>query len=150
MKVKPLTILHGTETGNSEDLANQLYDRAKEKNIDATLVGAMDFSTADLSEVQRLIVVISTWGEGDPPSEAEEFCEDLFEGEHDLKHIDFAVCALGDTSYEIFCGCGKQVDKYLEQHGATRFLDRVDLDVDFDDDFEEWSNKLFDLLENAE
>ena len=149
MNARPLTILHGTETGNAEDLANQILEKAKEKNIDATLVGAMDFSTAELSDVQRLIVVISTWGEGDPPSEAEEFCEDLFEGEHDLSHMDFTVCALGDTGYEIFCGCGKKVDESLEKHGATRFLDRVDLDVDFDDDFEEWSNKLFELLDQA-
>ena len=83
-------------------------------------------------------MIISTWGEGDPPSEAEDFCNDLYEGEGvpDLAHLDFAVCGLGDTGYDVFCGCGKDVDAALEKHGATRFIDRVDLDVDFDDDFD--------------
>lgn len=149
MEKKPITILYGTETGNAEDLASQLLERAEGAGLEASMVGAMDFNTSDLADTQRLIVVISTWGEGDPPSEAEDFCNDLFDGEGvpALDHLDFTVCALGDTGYDEFCGCGVKVDESLAKHGATRFHDIAKLDVDFDDDFEAWSDALFAKLE---
>lgn len=149
MEKKPITILYGTETGNAEDLANQTLERAEAAGLEVKLVGAMDFSVADLADTQRLICVISTWGEGDPPSEAEDFCHDLYDGNDvpDLSHLEFTVCALGDTGYDEFCGCGVKVDAALEKHGATRFHEIAKLDVDFDDDFEAWSDALFAKLE---
>ena len=45
----------------------------------------------------------------------------------------FGVLALGDTGYDEFCQAGKLIDMRLEQLGATRLVDRVDCDVDFED-----------------
>ena len=39
--------------------------------------------------------------------------------------------ALGNTTFDHFCKCGRDLDAALERHGATRFYLRVDCDVDY-------------------
>ena len=50
----------------------------------------------------------------------------------------FAVLALGDSSYEFFCQSGKEWDAQFEKLGATRAIDRLDCDVDYDAPAAEW------------
>ena len=49
-----------------------------------------------------------------------------------LPDVHFTVLALGDTSYEFFCESGKDWDQRFEELGATRLVERVDCDVDYD------------------
>ena len=102
---------------------------------------------ANLKNEKKLAIVISTWGEGDPPDDAEEFCFDLYDGKAgDLPGVEFSVCSLGDSSYDDFCGCGRKVEEALVKAGAKKILDRADLDVDFEDGYEEWANKFIATL----
>ena len=67
----------------------------------------------------------------------------------DLKGVKFSVCALGDTSYEVF-QTGKDFDAQLEKLGAERVAERVDCDVDFDDSYGAWQEALFGALGTAD
>ena len=147
MEKKPIKVLFGTMTGNSEDLAEQTVEKLKEAGHDVELESLDGFETDKFSEMQRAIIVISTWGEGDPPDECEDFCFSLYDGKApDLKHLDYCVLALGDSSYDDFCGCGRKVDDAVQKLGGQRFMDRKELDVDFDDDFDAWTLVLLDQL----
>lgn len=149
MEKKPITVLYGSMTGNSEDLAERTVERLKGAGHSVTLENLDTYDPSALGGVQRAIVVISTWGEGDPPDECEDFCYALYDGETPrLEQMDFCVLALGDSSYDDFCGCGRKVDEALEKQGATRFLERKEVDVDFDDDFEEWVGRLLAKLQS--
>ncbi len=144
---KPLLILYGTETGNAEDLAEQTLNRAQEAGIEARMENVFNFPPEKLKEEQRVAIIISTWGEGDPPDEATDFCEALNNDEvTGLDNLEYTVCALGDTGYDDFCGCGRRVDESLARNGAKAILARKECDVDFEDPFEEWSNELFKLI----
>ena len=141
-----LTVLYGTESGNCEELASQLCNQAKQKGYKPRLLNMADASLSDLGESAQLLVVVSTWGEGDPPESAEPFYKELMNGDAALKGTRFSVCALGDTGYDQFCQTGKEIDARLENLGAERVVDRVDCDVDFDEAFAAWAQLVWSKL----
>ncbi|MDP2891040.1 MAG: flavodoxin domain-containing protein, partial [Bacteroidota bacterium] len=58
-------------------------------------------------------------------------------------NLQFAVCALGDSSYEHFCQTGKDIDRRLSELGAIRFHQRVDCDVEFHQAASGWVTEVF-------
>jgi sulfite reductase (NADPH) flavoprotein alpha-component len=139
VQAKPLDILFGTQTGNAEEVANEAAELAKSKGF-APRVAELDAVEMDqLAAMENLIVVISTYGEGEMPDNAELFWESLSAPTAPrLENLNYGVLALGDTSYEHFCQAGKLIDTRLEQLGAKRLGARVDCDVDFEDAASAW------------
>lgn len=130
-------------TGNAEECANVLADKLKDAGAEAEVADAADFPVENLQNEETVAFVFSTWGEGDPPDDAEDFCYDLYDGKAgDLPKLRFAVCALGDSSYDDFCGCGRKIEEALVKAGADKILERVELDVDFEDGFEAWADRF--------
>ena len=134
----PLTVLYGTESGNSEELAALTVKSAKKRGFKATMKNMSEITPDALTQVENLLVIVSTWGEGDPPETAVTFYNDLMNGARELPKLRFSVCALGDTSYEQFCKIGKDVDARLEALGGSRIAPREDCDVDFEEPYNTW------------
>ncbi len=143
---KNITVLYGTESGNCEMLAEKVVKASKKQGHKGKMVNMADISAKDLAKYETLFVIISTWGDGEPPEAAESFYNELMTAEVDLKGVDFSVCALGDSSYEQYCQTGIEMDQQLEKLGAKRIVDRVDCDVDFDESFDKWESQLWDNL----
>lgn len=135
-----LTVLYGTESGNSEVLADRAVKEGKKRGFKAVMRNMADIKPRDLEKVENLLVVVSTWGDGEPPETAIGFFNELMEADLKLGGVRFSLCALGDTSYEKFCQTGKDIDGRLEVLGAIRVLGRVDCDVDYEDAFAGWLN----------
>lgn len=138
-----LTVVYGTESGNCEALADKTVKAAKKKGIKASMLNMADLAPADLAKHDNLAVIISTWGDGEPPEAAEAFCEAFAKADVDLKGTRFSVCALGDTSYDKFCEMGIIFDERLEKFGAKRITEMEECDVDFDDSYAAWADRLF-------
>ena len=140
-KASELLILYGTESGNAESLAEQTLEKANKLGFKAKISNMAEISLATLKKADNLLVIVSTWGEGDPPETAADFYEAFMaDSAPKLDPINYSVLALGDTSYEHFCKIGKDFDARLESLGGNRLFERKDCDVDFDDDFAEWSD----------
>ncbi|YCM45140.1 flavodoxin domain-containing protein [Verrucomicrobiaceae bacterium 227] len=137
-----LTVLYGTESGNSEILAAKTVKAAKARGGKAVMKNLADLQPADLSKLEDVALIISTWGEGDPPEAVVGFHEAFLKETPDLKNLRYSVCALGDTSYEKFCEMGKIYDTRFEELGAKRVADREDCDVDFDDAYSAWLDRF--------
>ncbi|MDF2815971.1 MAG: subunit alpha of sulfite reductase, partial [Paenibacillus sp.] len=140
---KEVTVLFGSQTGNSHGLAKKVSKQLQERGFQVTLSSMGDFKTNGLKKLQNLLILVSTHGEGDPPDNAIP----LFEFLHSkrapqLEDLRFSVLALGDTSYEFFCQTGKDFDKRLEELGGKRLTPRVDCDVDFDASVAEWMKNV--------
>ena len=135
-------VLYGTESGNAEGLADKTAKAVKKKGGKPTLKNMSESKPADLKKYDSTLLIVSTWGDGEPPEAAEDFHKAFMNESLDLKGHKFSVCALGDTSYDKFCQTGKDFDARLEALGAERVEDRVDCDVDFDDAYDAWATAV--------
>ena len=147
-----LTILYGSESGNSEALADAFQQRAKSALLAVTVHDMGDITPAQLKQVDNLLVVVSTWGEGDPPDRATAFYQAFMGAAAPrLENTSFAVLGLGDSSYAHFCKMGKDFDQRLETLGANRIYPRLDCDVDFEEPANKWFEAVLQkLVETAD
>jgi sulfite reductase (NADPH) flavoprotein alpha-component len=144
---EPLTILYATESGNAERLASDVAKSARKLGFKPALVDMADLELASLAKARRLIVIASTWGEGDPPARAVHAHADLMsEKAPRLDGVEFGVLALGDSAYAEFCAIGKAIDARLEALGGKRVADRVDCDVDFAEPAAGWIDSTLHAL----
>ena len=142
-----LSVLFGSQSGNSESLAKKLAKEAKNQGYDATATPLDKVSPAALAQERCALIITSTWGEGDPPDNALSFWKALQEQQGaTLTNLSFSVLALGDTNYEHFCGFGKNVDKRLEELGAKRIFERVDCPVSFEEGASRWQKGVFEAV----
>ena len=134
-----ITVLYGTETGNSELLAMDICKAGEQIGLECENFGMDEIDNSDFSDIENLLIVCSTWGDGEQPDNAIDLWDYVEElGDDELQNMKFAVLALGDTAFDLFCEAGKEWDRILEEKGASRIYERVDCDVDYEDDAEEW------------
>lgn len=144
---KEVTVLYGSQTGNSHNLAGKLSKKLEEQSFQVTMASMSDFKPNTLKKIENLFIVVSTHGEGEPPDSAIAFYEFLHSKRAPkLEGLRYSVLALGDTSYEFFCQTGKDFDKRLEELGGERISPRVDCDVDFDESAAEWMGNVLEAL----
>lgn len=140
---RTVTILFGSETGNSKELAGALAEGVRMQGREPRVVDMADYRTRALKDEQDLLVIVSTHGEGDPPQTAVGFFEFL-EGRRapQLPHVRFAVLGLGDSTYEHYCGAARRADTRLAELGAQRLADRVECDIDYEDPAAAWIQSI--------
>lgn len=138
-----LTILYGSQTGNSKGVANSYKASALEQGYKANVVSMSDYKPRQLKNETHLVVIVSTHGEGDAPDDAVELYEFLASKKAPkLPNLKFAVVGLGDTSYEFFCQTGKDFESRLLALGATALVERLDCDVDYESVIVDWTVSL--------
>lgn len=140
----PLTILYGSQSGNAEALAKSLRKAARKQGFGPDVSALDGFDFAQLTEIKHLLILCSTFGEGDPPDNAMKFMKQIMADDApSLPELNYSVCALGDRSYTFFCKAGIDIDNRLAELGATRLAERVDCDVAFEDDYAAWQEAVF-------
>ncbi len=140
--VNKITIVYGTETGNSKRLATDFAAKAKRKSIHAKVVGMDQYRLADLAKEEYLLAVVSTHGEGEPPEAAKKFYDHIHKNGFKLEKLKYSVLALGDTSYPLFCKTGEDVDVQLNKLGGQRIAPLQKCDLEYDEDANGWFNTV--------
>jgi len=146
-----ILILYATTTGNSEMVADELAEIFDRKEISYRLNATDVIDPEILYEVDTLLLLLSTDGDGDPPLMAEDFYSYLNnKSKADLHHLSYSVLALGDSYYDNFCQAGKDFDHMLEELGARRIADRVDCDEHYWEDAEVWIENVCSVIREKE
>lgn len=144
-EVKEVTILYGSQTGNAKNLAENGAKTLEKEGFIVEISSMDNFKPNKLKNIKRLLIFVSTYGEGTPPDNALSFYEFLHSKRAPkLEGLEYSVLALGDSSYEFFCQTGKDFDARLEQLGAKRIYERADCDLDFEAPAEKWLQGVID------
>ncbi|MBL0633764.1 assimilatory sulfite reductase (NADPH) flavoprotein subunit [Aeromonas dhakensis] len=142
-----LTILYGSQTGNAKGVASAIKAQAEARGLPVTLTSMADYKPKQLKKETHLLVVVSTYGEGEPPESAVDLYEQLKKGKvGKLEGLKFAVLGLGDSSYEFFCQTGKDFDSLLTKAGADRVHELASLDVDYQDAAKAWGEQALNAI----
>ncbi len=143
----PVTVLFGSQTGTAEGLAKKLVKTMRKGNFEPNLQDMGSYDRERLPKEKNLLIITSTYGDGEPPDSALELHTWLMsDAAPALGEVNFSVLSLGDSSYPDFCKCGTDFDARLEALGANRIFPRIDSDVDVDEAYAEWSKGLIALL----
>ncbi len=136
----PVTVLYASQTGTAEGLAKKLIKSLKKGNFAPELQDMATYDRSRLAHEKNLLIITSTYGDGEPPDSAADLHAWLMsDAAPRLESLSYSVLALGDTSYPDFCKCGIEFDTRLESLAAVRLYPRVDVDVDPDAPYSQWS-----------
>ncbi|RVU84383.1 sulfite reductase subunit alpha [Leucothrix sargassi] len=141
----PMQIFYGSQSGNAEVLVKDLQKYAATQGFEASVDELDSITPAELAAHSHVLIVCSTFGEGEPPDNAHKFYTSLMEDESLSlpETLNFSVCGLGDSSYAFFNKCGEDISKRLSEAGASNCQDFIACDVDFDDTYAEWKGAVF-------
>lgn len=136
-------IAYGSQTGTAQQLAENFAARFPEASP-VSVITLNQFTKLDLSAISQLIIITSTYGEGDAPDNAANtlsFLTDL-KPENALTHIRYAILGLGDKSYAHFCGFACQLDEALNALGASSVEPLAALNGIDESFWDEWQIRL--------
>ena len=134
-----VTLLWASQTGNSEALSERLKAELVLAGIRVQSACMDDYQAGELGKEGSIILISSTYGDGEPPDNGRGFWDFLSEESAPrLEHLRYAVCGLGDSSYDQFCQHGKNLDARLAALGAQRLAGRLDCDADHEPEITPW------------
>jgi sulfite reductase (NADPH) flavoprotein alpha-component len=132
-------LLYGTVTGTAESLAHKMAAALRAAGVTVRVRDMAHCRPHVLTGASCVLLVVSTYGNGEPPDDAAPFWEAVVHGNAlDLRGVMYSVLALGNTTFDHFCKCGRDFDAALERHGARRIYPRVDCDVDYELPAKHW------------
>lgn len=138
---KRIIIAFGSESGNAERLSRKLSKNNCFCSEKLELVDLNQLKLAQLTASDLLLVVTSTFGDGEPPGNADDLAAQLKKTDSVLPFL-YAVFAMGDVAYANFCRFGQDIDAQLNHKGAIRIINRVDADVDYQAFFQQWTETV--------
>lgn len=143
---RSINILFGSQTGNAAGLAEKTAKLAANYGLEPNIVDMDGFDPARLATMKRVMIITSTWGEGEMPDNADGMWNAINANGPALGSVHFSVCAIGDTSYDEFCKAGHDWNDKLAALGGTEAYPIQECDVDFEPPWKIWVEQALPML----
>ncbi|MCS6176334.1 FMN-binding protein MioC [Shewanella baltica] len=125
-----IEVIVGTTLGSAEYVADemmaQLTDQGHQVQVHLTP------TLCEIDTHALWIIVSSTHGAGDLPDNIQTFFNEITEQKPDLSQVNFALCAIGDSSYDTFCQGPEKLISAIQDCDAKAFVDKIQIDVQLD------------------
>ncbi|WP_111909921.1 flavodoxin [Aeromonas media] len=143
-----IDILVGTVYGSAMLVAETLRDHLQAQGHVCQLFDEAELTDIDPSRF--LLIVSATTGQGDIPPNLQPFATALADRAPYMKGWRYALIAMGDSSYEHFCGAGRRLDELLQELAADALVPHLEIDATMEDEPEvaalawlkSWENRL--------
>nr|WP_267874803.1 sulfite reductase flavoprotein subunit alpha [Duganella aquatilis] len=144
----PVLMAYASQTGQAERLALQSAAALQKAGVAVHVHSLEKLTPPQLGKYRRALFVASSFGEGEPPDSARRFSRLLNAAKEELKHVQYAVLALGDRNYAEFCGFGRTLDQRLAVLGAQPLHPMIEVDNGDAGALARWGNALRGLMGN--
>ncbi|RBA24636.1 sulfite reductase subunit alpha [Herminiimonas fonticola] len=139
---QPWLVGYASQTGFAEELAWHTARLLHTAGVPTRVTSLSEISASDLSQAERALFIVSTYGEGDPPDNASLFVSKLMSLQLALPNLHFGVLMLGDSEYANFCGFGRSLTTWLKTSGAQALFDSVFVDKAANSALQTWQHHL--------
>lgn len=138
----PWLVLHASQSGLGEQLAWRAAAQLQAAGHPVQVLPLARIDAAQLQQASQALLVLSTFGDGEPPDAARRAARQLMAQTPDLSGLRFGLLALGDRQYPRYCGFGRQVDGWLLDNGARPLFERIDVDAAAVPALRRWQQQL--------
>ena len=135
-------VAHASQTGHAERLAEQTAASLRLAGLPVKLMELSALTADSLQGAERILFLASTYGEGGAPDAAAAFAGRVMSRQLPLERLHYAVLALGDSSYQQFCGFGRALDQWLQEQGASSLFPRIEVDRSAASALADWRHQL--------
>ncbi len=143
-------VAYASQTGNAEQLAQKTAESLRSVGLSVTVLMLSKVNLLLLQRFKRVLWVVSTTGEGDAPNNAIDFLSTVMQNNVQLNQVQYAILALGDSSYAHFCGFGHALNNWLQNAHAQPLFDLITVDHGDDGALRHWQYQLGILAKNTE
>ncbi|WP_426702452.1 flavodoxin domain-containing protein [Rhodanobacter sp. Col0626] len=135
-------VIYASQTGFAEQIAQRTQQSLRAAGMATRLDGINSVAADDLRHAGRVLFVVSTTGDGEPPDMALAFHRLAMQQPTSLSGLRYGLLALGDSDYEEFCGFGRQLQRWLQASGAQPLFDPVEVDSEDEASRRHWQHHL--------
>lgn len=125
--MKELTLITGSTLGGAEYVGDHLAELLEQEGYNVNVINEGEL--ADVTNATHLLLVTSTHGAGDYPDNLAPMMALLKDSKPDLNALKYAIVAIGDSSYDTFCGAGKAASALFKSLGARESAPMLEIDI---------------------
>lgn len=146
-----LLVVVASQTGKTWSIVDALVAHLQVKGlvlevIDLAMYPLPEHWIPPWEERRPLILITSTYGEGEVPDSASEFfsCLQQLKELQEQQYRDYpcAVLGIGDRYYPFFCQAGKDFTQLLEAQGCRLLLPTLLMEAHEEELFIQWRDQL--------